>query len=80
MVSQRHREGSSQQSQLPQSALDIAGSRIGVYHVCQWDELGRLLCQSLESKTVVDEEIKTPPRHLLKSSARSLGGGGGPID
>lgn len=59
-------EGSSQQPQLPKRALDIPGSRIGVYRVGQWDEVGRLLCQSLESKTVVDEEIKTIPRHFAE--------------
>lgn len=64
-MSQRLREGSSQQSQLPQRAVGIWGLGL-MYHVDRWRRVERTLGQSPESKTVSDEETKTIPRHFAK--------------
>lgn len=61
-VSQRLREGSSQQSQLPQRAVGRCGVGL-MYHLDRWCRVERTLSQSPESKT---EETKTIPRHFAK--------------
>lgn len=64
-MSQRLREGSGQQSQLPQRTPGMWGLGL-VYCLGRWHRVGRMLCQSPEPKTVFAEEARTAAGHLAK--------------